>query len=66
MDTNFFLEHIWLIPLFPLASAAIMLLLGRRLPNSAVSFLCVGSVFVSLVFSAGAVWQLTQLTPAVR
>ena len=62
MHTNFFLENIWLIPLFPLASAAIMLLLGRRLPNSAVSFLCVGSVFVSFVFSVGAVWQLTQMT----
>jgi NADH-quinone oxidoreductase subunit L len=61
MDTNFFLDNIWLIPLFPLASAAIMLLLGRRLPNSAVSFLCVGSVFVSFLFSVGAVWQLTQL-----
>ncbi len=62
MDTNFFLDNIWLIPLFPLASATIMLLLGRRLPNSAVSFLCVGSVFVSFLLSAGAVWRLTQLT----
>ncbi len=62
MSTSYFLEHIWLIPLFPLTSAAIMLLLGRRLPNSIVSVLCVGSVFVSFMFSAGAVWQLTQLT----
>ncbi len=62
MEPNYFLEHIWLIPLFPLASAAIMLLLGRSLPKSVVSFLCVGSVFVSFLFSAGAVWQLTQLT----
>ncbi|MBI1749242.1 MAG: NADH-quinone oxidoreductase subunit L, partial [Acidobacteria bacterium] len=58
---SYFLDHIWLIPLFPLATAAIMLLLGRRLPHSTVSALCVGSVFVSFVFSAGAVWQLTQL-----
>jgi len=61
MDTNFFLENIWLIPLFPLASAAIMLLLGRKLPEKAVSFFCVGSVFVSFAYSVGAVWQLTQM-----
>jgi len=48
MDTNYFLEYIWLIPLFPLASAAIMLLLGRRLPEKAVSFFCVGSVFIAV------------------
>ncbi len=62
MTENFFLDHIWLIPLFPLASAAIMLLLGRTLPKPAVSVLCVGSVFVSFVFSVGAVWQLANLT----
>jgi len=54
METSYFLEHLWLIPLFPLGSATLMLLLGRRLPKSAVSFLCVGSVFVSFVYSAGA------------
>ncbi|MBI3668863.1 MAG: NADH-quinone oxidoreductase subunit L, partial [Acidobacteria bacterium] len=35
-----------------------MLLIGRRLSNNAVSVICVGSVFVSLVYSLGAVWQL--------
>ncbi len=54
----YFLDSIWLIPLFPLATAAAMLLAGRRLPNSAVSVLCVGSVFVSLVYSLGAFVQL--------
>jgi len=62
MNTNYFLENIWLIPLFPLASATIMLLLGRKLPEKAVSFLCVGSVFLSFAYSVGAVWQLTQMT----
>jgi NADH-quinone oxidoreductase subunit L len=61
MEANFFLDQIWLIPLFPLATATMMLLFGRRLPKSAVSFLCVGSVLVSFVFAAGAVWQLTQM-----
>src|SRR5229473_2483364 len=30
MPTPFFLDHVWLIPLFPLAGAAVMLLIGRR------------------------------------
>jgi NADH-quinone oxidoreductase subunit L len=58
MPTPFFLDHVWLIPLFPLAGAAVMLLIGRRLQNSAVSTVCVGSVFVAFLFSVGAVWQL--------
>jgi NADH-quinone oxidoreductase subunit L len=54
----YFLDHIWLIPLFPLAGALLMILFGRRLSNAIVSWLCVGSVFVSLVYSVGAVLQL--------
>ena len=54
----YFLDHIGWIPLFPLAGAALMLLLGRRLPKAVVSAACVGSVFLSFVFSAGAVMQL--------
>ncbi len=53
-----FLEAIWLIPLFPLIGAALMLLFGRKLPKSVVRVLCPGTVFVSLVFSIGAVAQL--------
>ena len=45
MPTEYFLAHIWLIPLFPLAGAALMLFIGRRLPNSAVNVICVGSAF---------------------
>jgi NADH-quinone oxidoreductase subunit L len=60
MSSEYFLEHAGWIPLFPLASAGIMLLLGRRLPKPAVSFLCVGSVFVSFLFSVGAVYELAQ------
>jgi len=58
MPTEYFLQHIWLIPLFPLATAFLMLLIGRQLPNKAVSVLCVGSVGVSFVYSAGAFLQL--------
>jgi len=58
MPTDYFLNHIWLIPLFPLATALLMLLIGRSLPNKAVSWLCVGSVGVSFIYSVGAFLQL--------
>src|ERR1700692_438831 len=58
MPTEYFLAHIWMIPLFPLAGAALMLCIGRRLPNSAVNIVCVGSVFLSMCFAFGAIWQL--------
>ena len=64
--TGFFLECIWSVPLFPLASAALMLLIGRRLKNSAVSVLCVGSVLLSFVFALGAVLQLLGADPEHR
>ena len=93
-----FLDLIWLIPLFPLAGAAVMLFLGRKLdpqPPSAVmlapelaashghgqahggghhaapgkllvSLFCPGMVLLSLIFSIGAVWQLSQLPERVH
>jgi NADH-quinone oxidoreductase subunit L len=66
MPTEYFLAHIWMIPLFPLAGAALMLLIGRRLPNSAVSAVCVGSVFISMCFAFGAIWQLISRPVAER
>ena len=62
----FFLGHIWLIPLFPVATAAIMLLSGRKLKNDAVSALCCGSVFLSFLFSVGAFLQLLALPAEER
>jgi NADH-quinone oxidoreductase subunit L len=66
MPTEYFLAHIWLIPLFPLAGAALMLLIGRRLPNSFVSVICVGSVFLSVCYAFGAIWQLIARPVAER
>src|SRR6202163_875861 len=66
MPTEYFLAHIWMIPLFPLAGAALMLFFGRRLPNSAVNVLCVGSVFLSMCFAFGAIWQLIARPVAER
>ncbi len=55
MPTEFFLRSIWLIPLFPLAGAATMLLVGRRLSNKAVSWVGVGSVGLAALFAFGAI-----------
>jgi NADH-quinone oxidoreductase subunit L len=60
-----FLRHIWLIPLFPLATAAVMLF-GRRLKKEVVSGLCVGSVALSFLFSLAAFVQLVLLPAASR
>ncbi|MEK7405154.1 MAG: NADH-quinone oxidoreductase subunit L [Acidobacteriota bacterium] len=74
-----FLDSIWLIPLFPLAGAVLMLFLGKRLdpqggqagtpipPRKAlISLLCPGTVLVSFLFSAGAVAQLASLPEKVH
>ena len=58
---NFFLESIWLIPLFPLAGALLMLLIGKRLPKVVVNVICPGMVLLSFIYSLGAVLQLASL-----
>jgi NADH-quinone oxidoreductase subunit L len=64
--TGYFLDHLWMIPLFPLATAALMLFFGKRLPNTAVSVLCVGSVGLSFIHAAGSVIQLLSTSPENR
>src|SRR5713101_628196 len=64
--TGYFLDHIWLIPLFPLATAALMLFFGKRLPNIGGSVLCVGSVGLSFLYALGAVFQLLTADPEHR
>jgi NADH-quinone oxidoreductase subunit L len=66
MPSEFFLANIWLIPLFPLAGAAILLIFGRRLPHSGVNLVGVGSVGVAMVFAFGAIAQLIARDPAQR
>jgi NADH-quinone oxidoreductase subunit L len=66
MPTEYFLAHIWLIPLFPLVGAALMLFIGRRLPNAAVNVICVGSVFLAMCYAFGAIWQLVSRPAAER
>jgi NADH-quinone oxidoreductase subunit L len=66
MISSYFLDSLWLIPLFPLLSAILMLFLGRLLPRNAVNFFCVGSVLLSFLHAAGATVALFALDPAHR
>ena len=47
--------------MFPLAGAALMFFIGRRLPNQAVNVICVGSVAISFIFALGGFFQLLGL-----
>lgn len=53
----YFLDHIWLIPLFPAIGAASMFFFGRKLQRSAVSAICVGMVVLAFLWACLAVWQ---------
>jgi NADH-quinone oxidoreductase subunit L len=66
MPTGYFLDHLWMIPLFPLVSAALMLFVGKRLPKAGVNVLCVGSVGLSFIYALGAVIQLLAIDPEHR
>src|SRR5579863_1505955 len=66
MTNGYFLDHIWMIPLFPAAGAALMLLFGKRLSNAIVSAICVGSVAISFIYAAGAVSGLMGLPESGR
>ena len=55
-----FLDHIWLIPLFPAFGAVMMFFFGRRMQKAAVSAVCVGAVVVAFLFACGAAYQYTQ------
>jgi NADH-quinone oxidoreductase subunit L len=56
----FFLNHIYLVPLFPAFGAAIMFFFGRKLQKKTVNAVCVGAVVVAFAFSCIAVWQYTN------
>src|SRR5262245_64832625 len=61
-----FLDLIWLIPLFPAAGFVINGLVGKRMSKTVVGVIACGLVFISFIFSAGAVYQLLQLDSAHR
>src|SRR5882762_7203482 len=63
---GYFLSHLRLIPLFPLASATIMFFFGRRMSKESVNLFCVGSVFLSFLHALGAVLKLLYLPASER
>jgi NADH-quinone oxidoreductase subunit L len=60
----FFLDHIWLIPLFPAIGAVCMFLFGRKLSKQAVNGICVGLVVLAFTWACVAVWQYTGYSAA--
>jgi NADH-quinone oxidoreductase subunit L len=58
----YFLDHTWLIPLFPGVGAACMFFFGRKLQKSAVDGICVGLVALAFLWACAAVWQYTGYT----
>jgi NADH-quinone oxidoreductase subunit L len=55
-----FLNHIWLIPLFPAFGAAMMFFFGRRLQKATVNAVCVGAVVVAFLFACFTVVDYTH------
>ncbi len=53
-----FLDHLWLIPLFPALGAFIQLLWGKKLSNKAVSAVSVGLPGLSFLWAVGCFIQL--------
>jgi NADH-quinone oxidoreductase subunit L len=60
------LDYLWLIPIIPLAGAAINGLAGRRLSKSAVSMIACGAVGISFVLSLLSFFDLLKLAPEQR
>src|ERR1043165_5311731 len=60
----FFLEHIWLVPLFPACGAAIMFFFGRKLQKTSVSTVCVLAVLLTFAMALGAFLQYPSYAKA--
>jgi NADH-quinone oxidoreductase subunit L len=60
----FFLDHLWIIPLFPAFGAACMFFFGRKLSKSAVNGVCVGVIVLAFAWACLAVWQYTGYSAA--
>ncbi|MBI4461407.1 MAG: NADH-quinone oxidoreductase subunit L [Acidobacteria bacterium] len=61
-----FFEWVWLVPLLPLTSAAVMLLVGRHLRRAVISWLCCGTVGLSFLLSLAIFRQLSAVPAAAR
>jgi NADH-quinone oxidoreductase subunit L len=54
------LDYLWLIPILPLAGAALNGCLGRRPPKGLVTAINVGAPLLSLLLALGCLWDYTQ------
>ncbi len=61
-----FLDAVWLVPALPLAGAFLMLLVGSRLSNKVISWLCCGTIFGSFLLAVGIFRDLLGLPAADR
>jgi len=57
------IEWFWLIPLIPLASAAVTAMLGPRAPKAAVNAVAVGGPGLALVLALGTIWEYLGRAP---
>jgi NADH-quinone oxidoreductase subunit L len=60
------LDYIWLIPVFPLIGFLINGFLGKRFPRPVAGVIACASIFVSFVFSVGALLSLLKLDASER
>ena len=56
-----FLDHIYLIPLFPAIGAALMFFFGRRLQKATVSAVCVGTIVLAFLMACACVLQYVNV-----
>ena len=61
----FFLSKVWLIPVFPLLGAALMLFLGKRLPKPVINWVCCALPSLSFLWAVGMFFQLLGRDPRI-
>ena len=59
-------EYLWLIPLIPLAGAAVNGLLGRRFPKSLVTLVACGAAGLAFILALWSFFGLLRLAPDER
>ena len=64
LSSGWFLENAWLIPLIPAIGFALIISLGKRMPQGG-SEIGIASIAASFVISAGAAWQWIQRVNSV-
>ena len=60
------MQHLWLIPAFPLAGFLANGLFGRRAPKSVINLIAVGSVALSLAWVLKTLLALGACLPVFR